>query len=153
MDKEVFINGKSLSSLKIAELKVELAKRNLPKTGNKLELYNRLRACLTGGDEGPSVSEVRLNFFKIVLLFQESNSKTALINGESIEKLTVPQLKAELKKRNLPVDGLKCALCTRLQNYLAEYGKEVDMDAMFSGVVRLFLVYKRRFRHVKSIFS
>ena len=36
------INGKPLSSLRVVDLKVELEKRGLPKSGNKNDLIERL---------------------------------------------------------------------------------------------------------------
>ena len=40
------INGKPLSSLRVVDLKVELEKRGLPKSGNKNDLIERLSQYL-----------------------------------------------------------------------------------------------------------
>lgn len=42
-DDELLINGKSLSSLRVVDLKEELEKRGLSKSGNKKELIEKLR--------------------------------------------------------------------------------------------------------------
>ena len=44
MDSELEIDGKALSSLRVIDLKDELDKRNLSKSGTKKELLERLRS-------------------------------------------------------------------------------------------------------------
>ena len=41
--RELCVGGKPLSSLRVVDLKVELEKRSLPKSGSKKELLERLR--------------------------------------------------------------------------------------------------------------
>ena len=45
----VFLNGKDIFSLKTEELKAELDKRGLKKSGNKCTLVERLRAAMISG--------------------------------------------------------------------------------------------------------
>ena len=48
MDQELEIDGRALSSLRVIDLKDELDKRNLSKSGTKKELLERLRSVSSG---------------------------------------------------------------------------------------------------------
>ena len=52
------VDGKPISSLKVNDLKKQLEKRGLPKTGNKKDLAKRLKvqrlSTRTDGDPGPN---------------------------------------------------------------------------------------------------
>uniref|UniRef100_A0A915EGE2 SAP domain-containing protein n=1 Tax=Ditylenchus dipsaci TaxID=166011 RepID=A0A915EGE2_9BILA len=48
-------NGKPISELKVVELRKELESRNLPKSGNKKELHERLRNYLMSTGEGNNI--------------------------------------------------------------------------------------------------
>ena len=50
MDEEIDIDGRSLSSLRVVDLKDELDKRKLSKSGTKKELLERLRSVSLGVD-------------------------------------------------------------------------------------------------------
>ena len=56
--KELFVSGKPISSLRVVDLKQELEKRSLPKSGSKKDLLERLRLVSQnaphtfGGDGG-----------------------------------------------------------------------------------------------------
>lgn len=58
---EFIIAGKALSELKVVELRKELETRNLPKSGNKKELYERLRNYLVSNYE--ESAEITVIFF------------------------------------------------------------------------------------------
>lgn len=48
---DVLVSGKPISELKVVELRKELEIRNLPKSGNKKELSDRLKAYLISNNE------------------------------------------------------------------------------------------------------
>lgn len=41
--RELYVSGKPISSLRVVDLKLELEKRSLPKSGSKKDLLERLR--------------------------------------------------------------------------------------------------------------
>ena len=69
-----------------------------------------------------------------------SEDKELRINGKSLRKLKVSEIKVELRQRSLPVNGIKALLVERLQSAMyAELEKDtadtvdVDEDLMFGG--------------------
>ena len=44
--RELLVGGKPISSLRVVDLKVELEKRSLPKSGSKKDLLERLRLVI-----------------------------------------------------------------------------------------------------------
>jgi hypothetical protein len=90
----------------VVELRDELKKRNLIKTGKKEELIQRL----LNDDEGPSGKA----------------ASTVALMKTPYSKLTVAQLQTELKKRDLPTDGVKVNLVERLVAF--EEGKKDEQE-------------------------
>ena len=58
MSAEPVIDGRPISDFKVVELKKELEARDLPKSGNKKDLYERLREYMLANEMGATTSPV-----------------------------------------------------------------------------------------------
>lgn len=54
---DFLVSGKPISELKVVELRKELEVRNLPKSGNKKELSERLKTYMINNNENESTIE------------------------------------------------------------------------------------------------
>jgi SAP domain len=101
----------------VEELRVELERRELPKTGTKAELIERLEA-----DDAAKVApaswetESTVETESVETVPAEAESAEAEPEGEpSYEANTVAELSAELESRELPKSGTKAELIERLE--------------------------------------
>lgn len=115
------------SSMKVAELRIQLEKRGLDTTGKKAQLIERLSQSLANNNMSPS---------KKARLTSEETEAPAITETENTEKeeaerdiygLKVAELKSELQKLGLDTSGRKSELQTRLS--AAIKGATVQSDS------------------------
>jgi SAP domain len=110
----------SIYKLKVAELKEQLRRRDLPVSGLKADLVERLRTATCPG-AATSISQP----------LSHLPSTSAAVDGRPLSKMPVADLRQELKKIKMPADGKKPELQSRLAEYV--HGRD-EVEAQFAGL-------------------